>query len=306
MAAHARELRIPALIRFAVAITVLNVLGHVALGFEQSLAAPLVGLAAAYGTEWLLETLEAWAHRRPRRFSWSLRSLVIFSLPAHITGLACAMLLYTNELLWPIAFAASAAIASKYLFRVRIGTHTRHFFNPSNFGITATLLAFPWIGIAMPYMFTEELVSWGNWVLPLVMITTGTLLNTLFTKRVVLAASWAGAFVLQAWLRSVFAGSEFLAAVMPMAGVAFILFTFYMVTDPSTTPANPSAQVAFGLSVAAVYGALMMAHVVFGMFFALSIVCLGRGLGAWAVARVRARETRPVALAGLVEVAESK
>jgi hypothetical protein len=66
--------------------------------------------------------------------------------------------------------------------------------------------------------------------------------------------------------------------------VAFILFTFYMVTDPATTPSAPRAQVAFGASVAAVYGLLMAAHVVFGLFFALSLVCAARG--AWAHARV--------------------
>src|SRR3972149_594133 len=52
----------------------------------------------------------------------------------------------------------------------------------------------------------------------------------------------------------------------------------YMVTDPPTTPSTPRSQTMFGASVAAVYGLLMVSHVVFGLFFALTIVSTVRGL----------------------------
>ena len=39
--------------------------------------------------------------------------------------------------------------------------------------------------------------------------------------------------------------------------MAFLLFTFYMVTDPGTTPVEPRGQIAFGAVVAAAYGVLM-------------------------------------------------
>ncbi|HEX5875334.1 MAG TPA: hypothetical protein VFY60_11860, partial [Pyrinomonadaceae bacterium] len=68
------------------------------------------------------------------------------------------------------------------------------------------------------------------------------------------------------------------AGLLPMTGVAFILYTFYMVTDPATTPKGFLEQIVFGLSVAAVYGILMTVHVVFGLFFSLSIVCTIRGI----------------------------
>ena len=76
---------------------------------------------------------------------------------------------------------------------------------------------------------------------------------------------------------------------MPMTGVAFLLYTFYMVTDPATTPAAPRYQVAFGLSVAAVYSILMAVHVVFGLFFSLSIVSAGRGIALAVAERMRRR-----------------
>src|SRR5262245_33596449 len=47
--------RLGGLRRFAVAITVLNILGHTFFGFEQSLAQPLVALATAYPLALLLE-----------------------------------------------------------------------------------------------------------------------------------------------------------------------------------------------------------------------------------------------------------
>ena len=43
--------------RFALAITVFNLLGHLWFGFEQSYAQPLASLAAAYVTQLLLEAL---------------------------------------------------------------------------------------------------------------------------------------------------------------------------------------------------------------------------------------------------------
>ena len=76
-----------------------------------------------------------------------------------------------------------------------------------------------------------------------------------------------------------------------MTGVAFVLFTFYMVTDPATTPERPGAQVAFGASVALVYSFLIMSHVVFGLFVALVIVCVARGLGMYLLACWRDKVT---------------
>jgi hypothetical protein len=61
------------------------------------------------------------------------------------------------------------------------------------------------------------------------------------------------------------------------------------VTDPATTPAGRRDQIAFGLSVAAVYGLLMVTHVVFGLFFALTLVCGVRGLGMYARRWLRSR-----------------
>ena len=166
--------------------------------------------------------------------------------------------------------------------------------NPSNAGIAATLLAFPWVGVAMPYQFTENLHGAADWILPLVFVCVGSFLNARFTRRIPLIAGWLGGFVLQAAVRSAAFDVHFLPALAPMTGVAFVLFTFYMVPDPGTTPTRPRDQVWFGAAVALGYGALQVLHVVYGLFFALAIVCSVRGCALWAreaVAALRSRLT---------------
>ncbi|WP_013320464.1 hypothetical protein [Gloeothece verrucosa] len=270
--------RLAGLRRFAIAITCLNILGHTVLGFEQSWAQPLVALATGYSVELLLETVDAWVNKRQPLFWGNFGQFVDFILSAHITSLAIAMLLYANEQLLPIAFAVAVAIGSKALFRVTMGQGKRHFLNPSNFGISVTLLLFPWVGIAPPYQFTENLSGWADWILPAIIVISGTFLNAKFTQKLPLIAGWVGGFFIQALFRSSIFHTPLIAALLPMTGVAFVLFTFYMVTDPGTTPAKPLDQFIFGVSVAAAYGLLMYFHIVFGMFFGLTIICVLRGV----------------------------
>lgn len=271
--------RLAGLRRFAVAITVLNILGHTFFGFEQSYAQPFVALASTYSTEFLLEWIGSRAAGRRPAYSGGWLTKVDFLLSAHISGLAVAMLLYPNERLWPTAFAAAAAIGSKSIFRIPASMGSRHFFNPSNFGIALTLLCFPWIGIAQPYMFTENLDRIGDWALPAVIVCSGTFMNSRFTHRLPLIGAWLSTFALQALLRHELLGAALQPALGPMTGVAFILFTFYMVTDPATTPHGWRHQVLFGASVGTAYGVLMISHIVFGLFFALNAVSAARGIG---------------------------
>ena len=274
-----RDLRLAALRRFAMAISVLNIYGHALLGFEQSLAQLFASLATAYSVEILLEVIDARTSRRRPRFVGGVMTFVDFMLPSHITGLACAMLLYANDRIMPVVFAATVAIGSKAILRAQVGKSKRHFFNPSNFGIATTLLVFPWVGIAPPYQFTENLGSGFQVMLPCIFIFTGSLLNTKFTRRLPLIIAWLGGFALQALIRNVITGGSLGGGLAPMTGVAFLLFTFYMITDPGTTPAKPLNQILFGAGVACAYSVLMALHVSFGLFFALVIVCAVRGAG---------------------------
>lgn len=282
-------IRLGGLRRFAIAISILNILGHTVLGFEQSWAQPLVALATAYSLEILFELLNCWSAGRKPGFTGGLRNFVDFLLPAHISGLAVGMLIYANDRLWVVAFGTAVAISSKLLLRTPVNGKYRHFLNPSNFGITVTLLLFTWVSISPPYHFTENLDRVGDWLLPAIIVFTGSFLNARFTRRVPLILAWVGGFVAQAIIRSLIFDTPLLPALAPMTGLPFVLYSFYMVTDPATTPFRKRSQIAFGASVAAVYGILMMAHVVFGLFFSLSIVCTVRGLYLYAVALTTAR-----------------
>jgi hypothetical protein len=273
------KLRLFALWYFTILMIVWNVLGHTVLGFEQSWAAPVVGVGTALFMQFFLEWVDARAQGRRLRFSGSLADFLNFLPAAIIPGFACAMLLYPNERLWPIVFAAALTIGSKVIFRAPVAPgRTQHIFNPSNFGVACTLVLFPQVGFAPPYHFTENLVGLWNWVLPGIILLTGLVIHSLFTGRMLLVAAWVLGFALQALVRAYLFDIPPLVPLTPMTSAAFILFTLYMIPDPATTPLHPWRQALFGFSVAIVYGVIQVLHLVFGLFFALITVCAIRGL----------------------------
>jgi hypothetical protein len=144
------------------------------------------------------------------------------------------------------------------------------------------LLFSRWVAISPPYMFTEWANTFFKLLIPLVILGAGTLINARLTRRIPLIVGWAGGFVIQALVRHWIWGVQLNTALGVMSGVAFVLFTNYMITDPGTTPMNPRPQFIFGGAVAAVYGLLMAMNIVYTLFLAIVIVCSGRGLGWWA------------------------
>ncbi|MCM3871609.1 MAG: hypothetical protein ND895_13070 [Pyrinomonadaceae bacterium] len=272
------DLRLAGLRRFAISISVLNLLGHTVLGFESSWSQMLVAVVAAYITEIVLEVIDAWANKRPCRFVGGVWKLIDFLLPAHIAGMAVAMLLYTGSLLLPFAFASAVGIASKAIFTAPVNKSRRHFLNPSNTGIVVTILLFPALAPIMPYQFTEHLSGVMSWAFPVLVISVGFFMNWRYSGRLPLALSWVIGFALQGVLRCLMNDLPLVVGLVPMTGVSFILFTFYMVTDPGSTPTDSREQVIFGFAIAMVYSLLVLAHVGFAFFYALFIVCVARGL----------------------------
>lgn len=281
--------RIKALARFATTITIFNVVGHLFLGFEQAPITPIVAALTSYAAALAFEALDAWAAGRRAEFLKGPRAAVVFLLPAHITGLACGMLMWGNASLWPYVFAIVVANGTKYVVRLRVNGKPRHVLNPSNTGIAITLVLFPWVGIAPPYHFTSFTTGTLDWLLPLGILMFGTMLNARLTGKTPLILGWLAGFVAQALLRWGLLDHALIGALVPMTGLAFILYTNYMITDPATTPSRPRNQVVFGLTTAAVYGLLVVNGVVFGLFFALVITCALRGLVLLAAPRLRAR-----------------
>jgi len=272
------NMRLAALRRFAITISVLNLLGHTVLGFENSWAQLVVTLLTAYFTEILLEIVDAVANQKTPRFTGGVTSFIDFLLPAHISGMAVSMLLYCGDQLLPFAFAAAVAIASKALLTVKVNHSERHFLNPSNTGIALTVLLFPTIAPIMPWQFTESLSSNWSSAFPVVVVALGIYMNSRYSRRMPLVLGWVVAFAIQGVIRCLMNGLPLIVGLVPITGVSFVLFTFYMITDPGATPGDRREQVIFGASTAVVYGILVLAHIGFAFFYALFIVSFCRGL----------------------------
>jgi Na+-translocating ferredoxin:NAD+ oxidoreductase RnfD subunit len=272
------NIRLAALRRFAITISILNLLGHTVLGFENSWAQMFVALGTAYLIELLLETVDASATGRPRRFEGGIVNFIDFLLPAHISGMAVSMLLYSGELLLPFAFASAIAIASKALFTFPVNDSERHFLNPSNTGIAVTVFLFPTIAPIMPWQFTESLSGSVSRVFAVIVICLGTYMNWRYTRRMPLILAWVLLFALQGVVRCFINDLPLTVALVPLTGVSFLLFTFYMVTDPGATPSNSREQVVFGAAIAIVYCLLVLGNIAFSFFYSLFLVSLVRGL----------------------------
>jgi hypothetical protein len=273
------RLRLFALWYFTGLMILWNAVGHTVLGFEQSWASPLAAIATAVGVSILLDMIDARARGRALRFTGSVGAFLNFLPACLIPGFACSMLLYSNERLWPVVFAVALSIGSKLMFRAPVGNgQTQHIFNPSNLGVGATLALLPEVSFAPPYHFTENVTGLWDLGVPVLVLVTGIIIHALFTGRLPLVAAWVGGFIVQGVVRAALGGTPLFVPLMPMTSAAFIVFTLYMIPDPATTPLKPGRQALFGVSVAAVYGLLQALHLVFGLFYALLVVCAIRGV----------------------------
>jgi enediyne biosynthesis protein E5 len=289
-----RDPRYLALRNFALSISVFNIFGYTLLGWEQPWMWPFFALATAYSTEIIFELISArLEHRQPGFLGRGPRGMMEFLLPAHITALACNMLLYANDQWWPVMFAVFVAVAQKHVLRAPINGKMRHFMNPSNLGISITLISLgTWVSIAPPYQFTEWANSYFKLMIPMIILTAGTVLNAMLTKKIPLIVGWMGAFAIQAFVRHWIYGVQLNTALGVMTGVAFVLFSNYMITDPGTSPSKPRAMFMFGSAIGATYGILMAFNIVYTLFFSVSIVCAIRGLGWWVAHFLKKRRQR--------------
>lgn len=283
-----------ALRNFAVSISVFNIVGYLFLGFEQPWLWPFFALATGYTVELVLEMIAARTDGRVPRFRGNgVRGVVEFLYPAHITSLAMNMLLYVNDRLPVMLFGVAVAVAAKWVLRAPVRGRMRHYMNPSNLGITIILLLFPWASISPPYHFTELVGGPLDWIIPAIIVLGGTMLNGKLTKRMPLIGAWLVVFALQAIVRGLIFGTSIIGALAAMTGVAFVLFTNYMITDPGTSPSKPASQMAFGGGVAVIYGLFIAVHIAYALFFATAAVCIIRGGFLWALhLSNKAREQR--------------
>jgi hypothetical protein len=276
--------------------TVFTILGHTVFGFEQSWAQVVVALLTGYTCAMFFEWVDARANGvTPGYAGGGVRKLVDFLLSAHMTSITMSFLLFVNKQLWIMALAVALAIGSKYVLRVRQNGRLQHFMNPSNFGIAVVLLAYQWTGI-LPWAFTTNIFGIWDWVVPLIIVGLGFRLNLFFTGRLPTIAAWLGTFVVLGAVRAWFIyDASIVAELVPLTGIAFVLFTFYMITDPQTSPSRFRSQLLFGSGIALAYSVLLLLHVQYTMFYSVTVVAATRGLYLFALS-LREPAAAPVAV----------
>jgi Na+-transporting NADH:ubiquinone oxidoreductase subunit NqrB len=183
---------------------------------------PLI-LATACATQWAMTRL----YRAP---DVGYRSAIISSL-----GLS---LLLRSDVLWVPPLAAFIAIAAKFVIRVR----GKHVFNPTNLGLAACLFLTPhaW---SSPSQWGENsgLAAWFA-------IFGLSVAHRAFRSDVSLA--FLGSWVILKTARVLYLGQRPEVLLHQLNVGSLILFTFFMISDPKTTPDRRSARIVFAATVA--------------------------------------------------------
>jgi enediyne biosynthesis protein E5 len=168
----------------------------------------------------------------------------IWKLPAFdpksalISGLSLCLLLRTGSLTLGVV-AALITIAGKFVIRWR----GKHLFNPTNFGIVALMLATDgkvWVSPG----------QWGSAALFgfLVACLGGLVVNRATRSDVTYA--FLAAYLGIVFGRALWLGQPLTIPFHQLASGAFLIFTFFMISDPKTTPDSRAGRILFALLVA--------------------------------------------------------
>jgi Na+-transporting NADH:ubiquinone oxidoreductase subunit NqrB len=165
---------------------------------------------------------------------------------ATITGLGLSLLLRT-DLVWLAPLAGVFAIGSKFLLRFR----GKHLFNPANFGLVCCMLATAHAWCSPSQWGEDALLRLWFLVLGLAVV------NRAFRTDTSLAflGSWG---VLKA-ARVFYLGQSANVLLHQLEVGSLIVFTFFMISDPKTTPDHRVGRILFAALVAAL-GFYIEAH----------------------------------------------
>lgn len=156
---------------------------------------------------------------------------------ALISSLSLCLLLRTDSLVLA-AITAVVTIASKFLLRI----DDRHMFNPTNFGL-AVMMA----------LGTSVWVSPGQWgtgaFFAFLLAGCGGLVIRRAARSDVTYA-FIGFYSAIVFARAAFLGDPLAIPLHHLQNGAFLLFAFFMISDPKTTPDSQAGRIVFALMVA--------------------------------------------------------
>jgi len=165
-----------------------------------------------------------------------------------ISGLSLCLLVRTN-LWWIALLAVVIAIGSKFVVRVK----GRHIFNPTNFGIAVVLLLTS--GDFFPAILPEKAlwVSPGQWGTGLVLGFFFACLGFLVVFRAArmdVSIAFICFYALIVYALTFYLGDPYAIAHRRLTNGALLLFTFFMISDPKTTPNTRGGRILFAFVVA--------------------------------------------------------
>ena len=172
--------------------------------------------------------------------SWFDRGRVVNLQSAYISGLSLTLLTRPQgNALWPFAIGGFLAISSKYVLRYR----DQHLWNPTNFAISALLLAAPSKVAVLSHQFGNDLAT------NLVIWAFGLLI----AKRVGvlhITLTYVASFLVLNGLRALALGQPLFPELAPITGPMYQLFVFFMITDPRTVVKGRRRQMAVAVVIA--------------------------------------------------------
>lgn len=157
-----------------------------------------------------------------------------------ISAMSLCLLLKVNYW-WVSLLAAFITVASKYIFKI----NRKHIFNPSAIGIVGAI-----------YFTGQAWLSPGQWgsntVVLFGAITLGTIVVTRVQKLDVSLAFLFTFVGLLYWRQVYVLGWPMDHFMHSVSTGSLLLFTFFMISDPRTSPNHPVARIVWAVGIAAV------------------------------------------------------
>lgn len=213
------------------------------LNFDQAVLSVGLVIVAALATEWAGRRLVDGKPFDP--------------LSPLITALSLSLLLRAASPGW-LASAAVLAIGAKFVLRI----DGKHVFNPANFGI-GVLVVFTDAAWVSPS-------QWGSTTWAVFLFTSLAILVLSRARRSDIALAFLGSYAAILLVRAIYLGDPLAIPLKQLQSGALLLFAFFMITDPKTTPDRRDARILYAVLVAAFAAWLQFWHwIAHGLILAL-------------------------------------